>query len=431
MDLIIEVTLILACLIASAFFSGSEAALLRLRPHDVDRDVRIRSAPAVLAVRELLKSTSRLLVTILFGNNVVNILGVSVASALAVYYLGTQWGVLVATVSMTILVLIFSEILPKAVAARNPTRFAYAIGLPLYLTHQIARPIHLLFDLYLEPLIQRVSGGTGAEAEATLEDVLRLARRAGGGEAEGTPLAIIGAAAAAAKRTVTEIMVPRLEIVSFPATMAPADLLEQMLAERYTRVPIYEDSIDRVLGVLHLKDLVKLVKERGEDLPGILKPVLRVPERKLILELLTEMQRAFVHLAIVKDDAGCTEGLVTQEDILEELVGEIRDEFDREELLTIRKIGPDEFEALGRVKVLDFNRASGWSVPAERGDSLSGLVFNQLGRAPQKRDSVQVPGFTLEVVDVSGVRITRLRVRREPRPGVGDGSATPDRTDGR
>jgi putative hemolysin len=226
--------------------------------------------------------------------------------------------------------------------------------------------------------------------------------------------------------TVEEIMVPRAEILAFPVTTDPAELLERVLEERYTRVPIYDGSIDRVLGVVHLKDLVELVRDRSEErrLADILKPVLRVPGRKPILRLLAEMQQGFVHLAIVKDAFGVTLGLVTQEDILEEIVGEIRDEFDLEELDAVERVSDDTCRTLGRLKVLDFNRATEWSVPAERGDSMGGLVFNTLGRSPRRGEVVRLPGYEFLVEDVSGSRITRLRVRRleEPRsPAEGNG----------
>ena len=197
-------------------------------------------------------------------------------------------------------------------------------------------------------------------------------------------------------------------------TTAPAELLDQVLAEGYTRVPIYDDSIDNVLGVVHLKDLIGLVRENGTDVRRILKPVLRVPERKPILELLGDTQSAFVHLAVVKDEFGVTLGIVTQEDILEELVGEIRDEFDREELLTIRQVGSGRYQALGTVKVLDFNRETSWTVAAEPGDTLAGLVFNTLGRAPRRGESVHVPGYDVVVMDVSRNRIAQVQVIERP-----------------
>ncbi len=412
MEPVTYIAIIAACLVVSAFFSGSEVALLRLRAHQLESDVEAAVGPGALAARDLLRSTSRLLVTILLGNNLVNILGSAVAAALSIQVLGVKNGILVATGVMTVLVLIFSEILPKAIAAHSPRRVSYAVALPLYLLHQILRPIHVLFDRVIEPAVKRISGGVEGEGAQTAEEVLRLARLARVDQPDGTPLGIIGAAAGAAEMTVSEIMVPRTEIAAFPIEMPPAELLEQVLEERYTRVPIYEESIDHILGVVHLKDLIKLVRTNGTDLQDILKSVLRVPERKPILRLLGDMQRAFVHLAIVKDEFGVTEGLVTQEDILEEIVGEIRDEFDREELLTIRPLPDGSHQALGRVKVLDFNRETGWQVPAERGDTLSGLLFNLLGRAPRKGDSVKVPGYEIGAADVSGTRITQVSVRK-------------------
>jgi CBS domain containing-hemolysin-like protein len=367
--------------------------------------------------------TSRLLVTILLGNNLVNLLAASVASAVAVAALGEQAGVVVATLVLTVTVLVFCEVLPKAVAARNPERFAHAIALPLYLMHQGLRPVHVAYDRWLEPLVRRVSGGAASDESIPPDEVLRIAMRAGKGQPQGTPLAIIAAAADAVDTQVHEIMVPGSEIVAYPIDMPPAELLEKFLEERYTRAPLYKESIDRFEGVAHLKDLVKLVREEGSDLREILKPVLRVPEGKRILELLAEMQRAFVHMAVVKDEFGNTEGIVTQEDILEELVGEIRDEFDSEELETIRPSGDNAYQAMGRLHVVDFNRRTGWDVPAERGETLAGLTFNVLARAPRKGDVAHVAGYDLAVIDVSGTRITRVLVRKRPASDEGEAGA--------
>ncbi len=416
MDVTTLLAIVAGCLVLSAFFSGSETALMRLSQHDVEEEVKELRGPQAVAARDLLSHTSRLLVTILLGNNLVNILGASAASAVAITLLGEQTGLLVSTALMTLMVLIFCEVLPKAMAARNPRRIGFAVALPIYVLHQLLRPLHILFDRIVEPVVRRVGPPEGEENLAATETILRLARASkesngsGAPQPEATPLSIIGATAGAAEMTVEEIMVRRAEIVAFPATTPPADLLESVLEERYTRVPIFRDSIDDVLGVCHLKDLIELVRAGGDEgVADILKPVLRVPGRKPILEILAEMQRTFVHMAIVKDEFGLTLGLCTQEDVLEEIVGEIRDEFDREELQTIRELG-DGFEALGRIKVLDFNRSSGWEVPAERGDTLGGLVFNTLGHAPHQGERVALPGFEITVTGVSGSRITRVRV---------------------
>ncbi|MAG29537.1 MAG: hypothetical protein CL908_01430 [Deltaproteobacteria bacterium] len=414
MSILGSVLIIVACLAASAFFSGSETALFRLRSHDLEGENKEAVGPADVAVRDLTSSSSRLLITILLGNNIVNILGASVASGLAIYLLGAEIGIPVATIVMTCLVLLLSEILPKAVAARHPRGVSRVVGLPLYLFHQMLRPVHGLFDRAIEPLVRRVTGGMDSDESLGSEEVLRLARAAlDDVDDAGSPLAIIGATSNAAEMDVSEIMVPRTEIEAYPTETPVSELIEKLLEGRYTRVPIYEDSIDHVLGVIHLKDLMKLEKADGKELFGILKPVLRVPERKPILRLLTEMQRAFCHVALVKDEFGVTQGLVTQEDILEEIVGEIRDEFDSEELLTIRKLRHGNYEVLGRVKVLDFNRETGWQVPAEKGDTIGGLIFNTLERAPRQGERVGLPGYCLECTDVSGSRITRVRITED------------------
>jgi putative hemolysin len=417
-SIVVALFVILLCLAGSAFFSSSETALFRLRSYDMDDETKGEGGPAGVAVRELTASTSRLLVTILLGNNIVNILGASVASAVAVSLLGLELGITVSTIVMTVLVLVVCEVLPKAVAARHPVGVSRAVGLPLYLIHQMLRPVHGLFDRVIEPLVARIAGaGDGDDAPPSVEDVLRVARiaREGEGEERGSPLAIIGATSDAAEMDVSEIMVQRTEIVAFPVNISPSELLEKLLDERYTRVPVYDDSIDAVLGMVHLKDVIKLVNTNGGDLHSILKPILRVPERKPILRLLTDMQRSFCHMAVVKDEFGLTLGLLTQEDILEEIVGEIRDEFDFEELLTIRKLPDRSFEVLGRVTCRDFNRESGWELPGERGDTLGGLFFNTLGRSPRRGDRVNVGDYDLVCADMSGARITRLRVSEHPK----------------
>ena len=415
MSVLASIAAILICVALSAFFSSSETALFRLRSHDLDEEANSGAAgPSAVAVRELTSSSSRLLVTILLGNNIVNILGASIASALAIQWLGFDVGVPVSTAIMTLIILIFAEILPKAVAARHPRGVAVGVGLPLYIFHQMLRPLHALFDRVIDPIVRRATGGADSSGGLSPEEVLRVAREVRDEADEGSPLAIMGATSEAANLNVTDIMVPRTEIEAQPADLAPEALLEKLLDGRYTRIPIYGEDIDTVLGIIHLKDLIKLVNAGGRELSSVLKPVLRVPERKPILRLLAEMQRAFCHMALVKDEFGVTQGLVTQEDILEEIVGEIRDEFDSEELFTIRSLADGSYEVLGRVTILDFNRESGWSIPAERGDTLGGLIFNTLEHAPRKGEIVEVPGYEFVCVDVSGSRIARVHVREKP-----------------
>jgi len=422
MSLLASLLVIVACLVLSAFFSSSETALLRLHDHDVEREVKAAEGPEPFAIRSLLKSTSHLLVTILLGNNVVNTLGVAVASTLAVAYFGQQVGVLVATGIMTVLLLVFCEILPKAAAAAHARTFSHLVAIPLYVIHFLLKPLHFVFDRLVEPMI-RALGDPAEPAAPSAEQILRIARHMPMGEQATNPAAIMGAAAGAAEMTVSDIMVPRTEMSAYPISTPPADLLEEMLEERYTRVPVFNDTIDEIIGVVHLKDLIKYVRSGGANLQDIVRSVLRVPTRKPILRLLADMQRAFCHLAIVKDEFGVTQGMVTQEDILEELVGEIRDEFDREELLTIRKTADGGYRAVARTSVRDFNRLTGWDLPGERGDTLGGVVFNTLGHSPRMGEVVVLGDYRIEIIDLSGNRITEVKIDQlENGAGVGDGA---------
>jgi CBS domain containing-hemolysin-like protein len=270
-----------------------------------------------------------------------------------------------------------------------------------------------VFDRVVDPFVERLTGRHISEDEgaALSEEVLRMANRLREGHPQGSPLSIIRAAADAVGTTAEEVMVPRSQIVAFDEQTPPSELLEKMLNERFSRVPIYRNSIDEVVGKVHLKDLIGIVRADASNLESIMRPVLRVPPRKPILRLLSEMQRAFIHLAVVKDEFSGTLGIVTQEDVLEELVGEIRDEFDREELLTVRRINDKQYHALGRVKVADFNRQTGWEVPAEPGDSLSGLVFNALGHPARAGEFVNLGGYKLTVLSISGTNIGEVAVR--------------------
>ncbi len=417
MEALAYLLLVLACLALSAFFSGSETALLRMRRDELQQDVKDAHSPGALATRDLLKSTSRLLVTILLGNNVANILGASVASALAVSILGPRWGIAIATVVMTVTVFIACEVLPKAIAANHPKRIAYLVALPLYLFHQMLRPLHLLYDRLIEPMVKKFAGGADSAALRDREELLRLARETAdeATAADSSPIGIIGSAARAAEMTVEDILIPRPEIVAFPVDTPASRLLDDLLREGYTRVPVYETDIDKVLGVAHLKDIIRAVRSGQEtELHRIVKPTLKVPERKPILDLLNEMQRLFVHLAIVQDEFGVTRGIVTQEDILEELVGEIRDEFDRHELESIREVSDGRYQALAQVKVLDFNRETGEQLETESGDTLAGIVFNTLGRVPRRGESVRLPGYEIVVTDLTRNRVNQVQVLTRP-----------------
>lgn len=410
MDLTFYIIAVIVCVILSALFSGSETALLRLSSEKIQNDLDKNSKAGIFAAKELVKNPSKLLVTILLGNNIVNIFGAACASALGVYFFGEEKGLFISTVAMTVVVLIFSEILPKAVAAKNPAKVSYLFSLPLYLVHKLAFPAHFIYAKAIDPIVKRIAGKDQSPAMSAAETILRLAENLKVKKPDGSPLPIISSAASAGMLTAADIMIPRTEIFSYSKDVNLQDLEKQIAESRFTRAIIYDNSINEILGSVHLKDVVKLNNSKSPDINTAIKPVLSIAERAPILEVLPRMQKALVHIAIVQDEFQTTLGMITQEDILEEIVGEIRDEFDKEELKRIKKISSHKYEVLGTVSVHDFNRESQWGITAERGDTLSGLIFNTLGEPPKSGDFIEVGQFELRVKDLSGKRIARIEV---------------------
>lgn len=404
--------IIFVCIIVSAFFSGSETALLRLTEDQIDRDLKKKPNPGMLAAQVLIKSSSKLLVTILMGNNVVNILAASCASAVAVYYLGDEVGLLVSTVAMTAIVLIFAEVLPKAVAASNPRLVSYRVALPLYLIHKLATPFHILFDKCIDPLVRKIAG-KGEDDILDAENILRMARNIDTHKSDGTPMPIIWSAVQAANLTAEHIMTPNSKIFACSIKESPKNILDKVIERRFTRVPIFEGDINKIIGTIHLKDLIRQINDESLEIEDIIKPVLRVPERKSILELLAELQEKSIHMAIVKDEHGSTRGVVTLEDVLEELVGEIRDEFDSIELNSIKKVSTNVYDVVGTILVQDFNKETGWDLNAALGDTLAGLIFNTLGRIAKQNDKIKLTGYSLKVAKFRNNKIQVVTVTRE------------------
>lgn len=415
MDILFYGLTIAFCLVASAFFSSSETALLRISSDDLDDDGVEGKTLSVIAAKELIKSSSSLLVTILVGNNVVNILGATCASSLAVYFLGPQLGLLTSTLLMTILVLLVAEIVPKAIAAKNPKQVSLLVAMPLYFIHKVSFPIHFIFSRYIDPIVNKIVGNNSSSELNLTNSLIRQAARIKVGSFDGSPISIISNTARAKDLCVRDIMVPRAKIFALSIDCTPKELLAEVLKSRFSRVPIYRETIDQIEGVLHIRDIFRLVHNNtDEPVTDYLKPVLRIPDKTPILSLLRQMQQSQIHLAIIKDELGVTDGLITQEDILEEFVGEIRDEFDNIELRRLKKIDASVYEAQGDMLVHDFNREVGWNIPFESGDTLGEILFNLVGRQIAVGDKAEVAdGIFFEVLSVKNNKKKVIKVYRE------------------
>lgn len=211
-----------------------------------------------------------------------------------------------------------------------------------------------------------------------------------------------------------EIMVPRTDVLALDVNTSVQEAMTEMIKSGHSRVPVYEDSIDNVIGLLYAKDLLKITHavEEAKDLRKLLRQAYFVPESKKVDELLAEMQAKGMHLAIVVDEYGGMAGVVTLEDIVEEIVGEIRDEYDEGEELAIQEIAPDEFLFKGQISLDDVNDLLDTNLTAELSDSLGGFILSQLGRVPQQGDTLQMGDWIFAVEEIHGQRIGKIRARK-------------------
>jgi len=213
-----------------------------------------------------------------------------------------------------------------------------------------------------------------------------------------------------------EIMVPRIDVLALDINTRLSEAVQAMSQSGHSRIPVYDETIDNIVGLLYAKDLLSV---RQEDLPlssccEMLRPAYFVPEAKKVDELLTELQTRRIHMAVVVDEYGGMAGLLTLEDIMEEIVGEIQDEYDQAEEMLYQQVGPDEYVFLGRIDLDDFNEITGSHLTKESADTLGGFIYGEIGRIPAGGESIEADGQVLTVEQVSGRRIRKVRARRKP-----------------
>jgi len=215
---------------------------------------------------------------------------------------------------------------------------------------------------------------------------------------------------------VREVMVPRIYITSVEADITIQDAADALLSSGYSRVPVYDDTIDNIVGLLYARDLLRALREASQvtALRELLRPAYFVPEAKKVDELLDEMQARRVHMALVVDEYGGIAGLVTLEDIVEEIVGEIRDEYDQAEEMPFQRLNENEVLFLGRVDLDDLNEVMHSDLPKDEAETLGGFIYSQIGRVPENGESLKVGDLVLTVEQVSGRRIRKVRVGRQP-----------------
>jgi len=333
--------------------------------------------------------------------------------------LSTVLAVILGLVILTFLHVVIGELVPKGIALGHPERTALVFSGPTRVFFIVLGP----FIWFLERSTELVLGllgqePPGAEHEAHSEAELRmlLSSSAEQGEIARGEQEMLYKVFDFADKEVADVMVPRPEVAAIAVSLPPEEALQAVLDSPYTRYPVYRESLDDIVGVLHIRDLVEAIYDRGlaaVDLAQIVRPAYMVPETKDLVALLTEFRRTNQHLAIVIDEYGSTDGIVTLEDLLEEIVGEIEDEFDLPDE-TVERVDADTVRIDGTFTIDDFNERFKVELPEEDYHTVAGFVFGRLGRAAVPGDEVAHDGVRFRVESVEGQRIDRLLVTFQP-----------------
>jgi putative hemolysin len=327
--------------------------------------------------------------------------------------------VIIALLIVTYLHVVIGELVPKGIALGHPERTALAVSTPVRWFFVIARPLVWLLQ-ESTALILRGLGlePPGAEHDAHSEAELRmlLSSSADQGEIEHEEQEMLYKVFDFADKEVSDVMVPRPEVIAISIALPAEEALKAVLDSPYTRYPVYRESLDDIVGVLHIRDLIVAMHDRGivdVDLESLVRAAYMVPETKDLGALLTEFRRTNQHMAVVIDEYGSMEGIVTLEDLLEEIVGEIEDEFDLPDE-TVERIDDETIRIDGTFPIDDFNERFGCSLPQDDYHTIAGFVFGQLGRAAVTGDEIKHDGLTFTVESVEGQRIDKLIVKFQP-----------------
>lgn len=338
---------------------------------------------------------------------------------------GLPWAIVLLALPGGLAVVLLGEVIPEALVRREPEVWAVRLAPLVALLEWLLRP---LVDLHV-----RVSGAVarplnGQQVPFVTEEEIKTMVDAGeeGGVIEEEEKQMILSIFELGDTLVREVMVPRIDVLAIDVDASLGDAAQALLESGHSRAPVYQDTVDNVVGVIFAKDLLRVWRDgnRGDKLRSLLRPATFVPEAKKAADLLAEMQKQRVHMAIVVDEYGGTAGLVTIEDILEEIVGEIRDEYDADERVPFEHVGDGEYVFDGGIDLDDVNNLLQAELPRETSDTLGGFLYSAMGKVPVAGESLQVIGLELRVEQVTGRRIRKVRVRRLPPAGEPDEGQT-------
>ncbi len=414
LNVLVSVIILLISLLMVSFFSSSEASLISVSK------IRIRSLAeqgnrAAQAARNLWENHDKLFATILLTENGFIIFASSVGTTLALRIFGQQ-GFLVASIVMTVLIVLFGEITPKTFAARNAERMSLLVARPISVIVKVLTPVIYVFTLIANALISLVSRGQqGQSPFITADEILLLASI---GEEQGTVLEIeremVHKVFEFGQRQVREVMIPRPDIVGVEVGTTLNSLLETFTDSSHSRFPVYRDELDNVIGFVSIKDVLLALGEgpcvRQSDLAALLRPTIFVPETKQVSELFHHMRTQHMQIAIVIDEYGGTAGMVTLEELVEEIVGRLTDEWVTEALMV--EIDEHTVQVDGLMRIDEVNRELGIELPQDDDyDTVAGFILYQLRRIPKQGEGLRYGELSITVQEMKGPKIEQVLIK--------------------
>lgn len=406
-----EYAAIILLIIMSAFFSATETAFSSVNKIRLKHEASNGNKKAARALK-IAENFDKTLTTILVGNNIVNILSTSLGTVICTELFGAK-GVGIATAAMTVLILIFGEIMPKSLAKENAEKFALAFGGLLNVFIVVLTPVTFIFR-GLKNLVSKIFK-SGSDAPSVTEDELKyiIDEIEEEGVLEEQESDLVRSALEFDDKNVSEVLIPRVRITAVEKNDSLEHIRELFFTEQYSRMPVYEKNIDNIIGFIHERDFFKLTvsDEHAEGIESIIHEVIYITEFQTVSEVLARMQKEKIHMAIIKDQYGGTYGMVTMEDLIEELLGEIYDETDEEDHSFI-KISDNEYDAAADFNLREFEEKLGLPEGTIKSESytLGGWALELFGRIPQAGDEVKDGVFTLKVLEAEENRIIRLKI---------------------
>lgn len=412
---------ILGLLAFSGFFSGSETALTatsKARMLSLEKEKNLRAR----RVNRLIEDRESLIGAILLGNNLVNILAASLASALFLALFG-EAGVPIATLVMTFLVLIFAEVLPKTYALSNPDRMALAVSFPLRVFVAVFSPVVAAVQAVVRTTLRILGANVEGPVLSAHEEIrghIDLHHQEGG--VVKTDRDMLGGVLDLRELTVDDVMVHRKNLIMLDVDQPVDELVRTALNCPHTRLPLFKDDPENIVGVLHARDLARALHEAGGDaskidIDSIKREPWFVPETTELQEQLTAFRQKREHFALAVDEYGALMGVITLEDILEEIVGEIEDEHDVA-VEGVNRLADGRVLVDGATPIRDVNRALDWELPDDEAVTIAGLVIHEAQTIPEAGQVFRFHEVQFEILERKRNQITRMRLKAEPKPAL-------------